>query len=105
MIHDLGAYMPRDRLQALTRGEQLPEQLHGAVLFADVSGFTPLTEALARALGPHRGAEAISAQINRIYDVLIAPVHRWRGSVVSFSGDAITCWFDDRDGPATPRAA
>ncbi|HEU4322872.1 MAG TPA: AAA family ATPase, partial [Roseiflexaceae bacterium] len=46
-----------------------------------------------------------SAQINRIYDVLIAPVHRWRGSVVSFSGDAITCWFDDRDGPATPRAA
>ncbi|GAB4199634.1 MAG: adenylate/guanylate cyclase domain-containing protein [Roseiflexaceae bacterium] len=105
MIHDLGAYIPRDRLQALARGEQLPELLHGTILFADVSGFTPLTEALSRALGPHRGAEAISLQINRIYDVLIAAVHRWRGSVVSFSGDAITCWFDQRDGAPVPRAA
>ena len=30
-----------------------------------------------------------------IYSALIAQVDRYRGSVISFSGDAITCWFDD----------
>jgi hypothetical protein len=27
---------------------------------------------------------------------MIAEVQRYGGSVVSFSGDAITCWFDDQ---------
>ena len=31
-------------------------------LFADISGFTPLTEALAKELGPQRGAEELTAQ-------------------------------------------
>jgi len=45
-----------DRRQALAGQMLLPERLTGAALFADISGFTPLTEALARDLGPQRGA-------------------------------------------------
>jgi class 3 adenylate cyclase len=46
-------------------------------------------------LGPQRGAEELARQLNRVYDVLIAEVHHYGGSVVGFSGDAITCWSDD----------
>ncbi|MCA9970512.1 MAG: tetratricopeptide repeat protein [Anaerolineales bacterium] len=92
------AYIPMDRRQALAQGRALPERSEGTVLFADISGFTPLTEALARELGPKRGAEELTVHLNRVYDALIAELHRLRGSVISFSGDAITCWFDQDDG-------
>ena len=87
-------YIPMDRRQALARGVMLPELTKGAALFADISGFTPLTESFARELGLQRGAEEITRQVNRVLTVLIDSVHRYGGSVVSFGGDAITCWFD-----------
>ncbi|MBA3531843.1 MAG: AAA family ATPase, partial [Ardenticatenales bacterium] len=59
----------------------------------DISGFTPLTEALAQALGPRRGAEELTQQLNLVYDALITEVDFHGGSVVGFAGDAITCWF------------
>jgi len=92
----LAAYLPQDRRQALARGEDLPARAHGAALFADIAGFTPLTEALDRALGARRGVEALTRQINYVYDALIGEVERYGGSVVGFAGDAITCWFDDQ---------
>ncbi len=33
-------------------------------------------------------------RINSAYDALIGEVDRFGGSVISFAGDAITCWFD-----------
>ena len=54
------SYIPRDRLQAMVDGVPVPETSVGAALFADISGFTPLTEALARALGPRHGAEELT---------------------------------------------
>ena len=55
-MESLIAYIPTDRRQALARGLELPDLTTGAALFADISGFTPLTEALVQALGPQRGA-------------------------------------------------
>jgi predicted ATPase/class 3 adenylate cyclase len=92
------AYIPIDRRLALARGENLPDRTSGAALFADISGFTPLTETLTRELGPQRGAEELSKQLIVIYSALINQVDQYRGSVISFSGDAITCWFDDTVG-------
>jgi adenylate cyclase len=109
----LAAYLPTDRLHALADGATLPSRARGTALFADISGFTPLTEALVRTLGPRRGAEELARQLNEIYDALIAEVDRYGGSVISFSGDAITCWFEDvgdggwgmgdREGALTPK--
>ena len=70
----------------------------GAALFADISGFTPLTEALARELGPQRGAEELTAHLNRVFHAVIAELDRYGGDVIYFSGDAITCWLDGDDG-------
>src|SRR5690242_13076204 len=93
----LSAYVPMDRRQAMRRGGSIPDHARGAALFADISGFTPLTEALDRALGPRRGAEALTRQLNQIYDALIFEVERYGGSVIGFAGDSITCWFSEND--------
>ncbi|MCL4858666.1 MAG: tetratricopeptide repeat protein [Caldilineaceae bacterium] len=85
--------MPQDRRHAIARGEPLPASGLGAVLFADISGFTPLTNALVQHFGPRRGADELTRRLNAVYSALITEVERYGGSVVGFSGDAITCWF------------
>ncbi|MBU0491100.1 MAG: tetratricopeptide repeat protein [Chloroflexi bacterium] len=102
---DLHAYLPQDRRRALARGEILPDQTTGAALLADIAGFTPLTEALTQALGPRRGSEELTRQINTVYDALITAIERYGGSVISFAGDAIICWFDGDTGPRAATAA
>lgn len=94
----LARFLPIDRRLALAAGRALPERDTGSVLFADIAGFTPLTEGLTRELGPQRGPEELTQQLDRIYADLIDAVHRYRGSVVGFGGDAITCWFPGDEG-------
>jgi class 3 adenylate cyclase/tetratricopeptide (TPR) repeat protein len=107
MTSSLSSYLPQDRRVALARGVSLPDRTMGTALFADVSGFTPLTEGLTQALGPRRGAEVLTHQLDKVYHALIAEVERYAGSVVGFAGDAIMCWFDissDHSGLAPKRA-
>jgi len=92
------AYIPGDRRRSLAGGTPMPDRLRGAALFADISGFTPLTEALANELGPHRGAEELTIHLNRVFQTLIDALQRYGGHVIYFSGDAITCWIDGDDG-------
>jgi len=102
-METFAAYIPMDRRQALVSGLDMPERMSGTALFADISGFTPLTEVLALEFGPQRGAEELTAHLNRVFTALIAEVDRYHGSVVSFSGDAITCWFgEDASHTAAP---
>jgi class 3 adenylate cyclase/tetratricopeptide (TPR) repeat protein len=92
------AYLAGDRRRALARGESLPERVRGAALFADISGFTPVTEALATELGSQRASEVLTGHLNRIFHAVIAELDRYGGEVIYFSGDAITCWLDGDDG-------
>lgn len=92
---DFTTYIPKDRLHALAGNKTLPDHTSGAALFADVSGFTPLTQTFAQTLGKKRGAEALLSILNPLFEALIEPVHRYGGSIIGFAGDAITCWFDD----------
>jgi len=87
-----------DRRQALANHNTLPNRAQGCVLFTDISGFTPLTSTMTKELGHTRAAEAITHQLNRFYAALIVEVHRYRGSVIGFVGDAITCWFAEDEG-------
>lgn len=96
----LESFIPPDRRRALAQGETLSDRAIGAVLFADVSGFTPLTEAMTRMLGARRGAEELTAALNRVYEVLLQEIERRGGSLVTFAGDAALCWF-----PGAPDAA
>lgn len=99
------AYIASDRRRALATGQSLPEETIGATLFADISGFTPLTTALVHSYGPRRGADELTRQLNLVYTALISEVERYGGSVIGFSGDAITCWFAAQPAPGEPTLA
>jgi class 3 adenylate cyclase/tetratricopeptide (TPR) repeat protein len=103
----LHLYLPQDRLRALAQQRALPAQAQGSALFADISGFTLLTEALALRHGERRGVEVLSQVVGEVYDALITEVERFGGSTLTFAGDAITCWFDAADDAeqAAPAAA
>ena len=90
-------YLPQDRLRALVRGEALLDRTSGSALFADISGFTALTESLRESLGARQGAEELSKQLGEVYSALIAEVEKYRGSVIGFAGDAMMCWFNRRN--------
>jgi adenylate cyclase len=99
------AYIPTDRRYAIAAGSELPERTYGAALFADISGFTALTEALASELGSHRASEELTAHLNRVFHAVIEELDRFGGSVIYFSGDAVTCWLDGDDGLRATAAA
>jgi class 3 adenylate cyclase/tetratricopeptide (TPR) repeat protein len=89
------AYIASDRLRALAGGEEVPTRALGAVLFADISGFTPLTNKLVERFGQRRGADELTRHLNAVYSALITEVERFGGHVIGFSGDAITCWHPE----------
>ncbi|HSH05738.1 MAG TPA: AAA family ATPase [Anaerolineae bacterium] len=99
------SFIPYDRRLTIPTNTPIPPHTLGTALFADISGFTPLTETLAHELGDKRGAEALTAQLNRVYTPLIAHIHQFGGAVLGFAGDAITCWFANDPGPAAAQCA
>eukprot|EP00056_Hartaetosiga_gracilis_P002016 m.49654 g.49654 ORF g.49654 m.49654 type:complete len:1204 (+) comp10873_c0_seq4:170-3781(+) len=65
----------------------------GAVLFADASGFTKMTQKLSK---HENGAEELTKIINAFFGALLVIVDSFGGDVVKFSGDAVTIvWFVD----------
>jgi class 3 adenylate cyclase len=93
-VTTLHIYLAQDRLRALARGESLPTRTTGSALFADISGFTALTEALRNSLGARRGAEELARRIEAVYSALITQIELFGGSVIEFAGDSMLCWFD-----------
>ncbi len=89
----LARYAPRLlRRRAHETGGALPtapalERLDCAVLFADISGFTPLAETLASR--GHEGTEALSHILNTYFTRLIDLVELHGGDVLKFAGDAL----------------
>jgi class 3 adenylate cyclase/tetratricopeptide (TPR) repeat protein len=86
------SYLAPDRLAALA-GAPLPASAEGTLLSVDIAGFTPLTAAFARIDGARVGADNLALLLNMVYDQLIRCVEQAGGSPVSFSGDAVLCWF------------
>ncbi|MBV6451429.1 MAG: hypothetical protein MHPDNHAH_02167 [Anaerolineales bacterium] len=84
----------------------LVEEFQAAVLFADISGFTLLTEQLAER-GP-AGVEALARILNEYFGQLINIIHEYGGDVVKFAGDAvIAVWViasDDGEAVSPTRA-
>jgi class 3 adenylate cyclase/tetratricopeptide (TPR) repeat protein len=67
------------------------EEMQAAILFADISGFTPLTERLAER-GP-TGVETLARVLNEYFGQLIDIIHEYGGDIVKFAGDAaIAVW-------------
>lgn len=66
-------------------------QLHGSMLFADLSGFTQLSARLTAS--GDAGPERISQVLNQHLGCVVQAVHACGGDVVKFAGDAVlACW-------------
>jgi class 3 adenylate cyclase len=70
---------PRDR------GRSEGERKQVTVLFADVSGFTSLSERL--------DPEDVHALMNQAFELMLGEVHRYEGTVNQFLGDGIMALF------------
>ncbi|NJN66593.1 MAG: tetratricopeptide repeat protein [Chloroflexaceae bacterium] len=102
------AYIP-GRLVARQMADPLPGRIsgsfwYGSLLFADLSGFTSLSEKLS-VLGK-QGAEEVSGVVNQLFEALVAEVLTHQGVLLKFGGDALTAFFDTESlGPLHAMAA
>lgn len=97
----LASYVPvvvQNRMFELGGGLQQAriDVLRGALLFADVSGFTALTERLA-ARGP-AGIELLVRRLNGYFGSLIDVILAYGGDVLKFAGDALVVVFNEAEG-------
>src|SRR5690349_22565394 len=74
------------------------EELQAAVLFADISGFTLLTERMAEK-GP-TGVEAIARILNEYFGQLIDIIHAYGGERGKLAGDPVLLVWPGGPGPA-----
>src|SRR3954462_2316205 len=91
-LRALASYLPKLIVQRANDGrldgkDPVAEHFSAALLFADVSGFTRLTERLA-AQGP-AGTEHLTQILNLYFGRIIDIVEHWGGDVVKFAGDAL----------------
>ena len=81
-------------------------EIPGTLVFADVSGFTPLTERLARR--GKVGAEELTDTLNTVFRELLHVAGQLGGDCLKFGGDALlllfTGPFHERRGAAAARA-
>ena len=89
----LRPYLPRVAIRALAEAPAPHVALlPGTLVFADVSGFTKLSERLAR-LGAE-GAERISEAIGTSFTSLLAVAYANGGGLLKFGGDALLLFFE-----------
>jgi predicted ATPase/class 3 adenylate cyclase len=69
----------------------VPTRTDAVVLFADIAGFTAMSEALAR-VGRY-GAEELSRILNDYFGCMVERAVAYGGSVVRLTGDALTVLF------------
>ena len=93
-------YLPRHLVGTeLTTGDVAPVGgafLDGALLFADISGFTAMSERLST-LGVE-GAEQVTALVNRYFSAMLEVLFAYGGDLFKFGGDALLAYFPDTIG-------
>ncbi|MGD8858052.1 MAG: AAA family ATPase, partial [Chloroflexota bacterium] len=74
---------------------RLAGSFEAVTLFVDISGFTPITDAI-MGHGQH-GAEVLAGIIREVFDPLVRSVFEHGGFVTNFAGDAFTAVFPIED--------
>ncbi len=95
-VNPLAPYLPRLVVDWIgDASEDLHRQIVGTVAFVDISGFTKLSERLAR--HGKVGAEVLSETINRCFVELLAVAYDEGGGLLKFGGDALLLLFTGPD--------
>jgi class 3 adenylate cyclase/tetratricopeptide (TPR) repeat protein len=96
LIPSVTPYVPRILLRHLAEDpDALCWAIEGSVVFVDISGFTKLSEKLAK-IGKE-GAEQVTDAIEACFTDLLAVAYANDGSLIKFGGDALLLLFEDDD--------
>jgi class 3 adenylate cyclase/tetratricopeptide (TPR) repeat protein len=88
----LRAYAPRLLTRWLAEQPHLSfRTLEGSMVFVDISGFTKMSERLAR--HGKVGAEEVTEVLGAVFAKLLAVAYGEDGSLLKFGGDALLLWF------------
>ncbi len=89
----LSLYVPRILQQRIAEGQGRGGwTVTGTAAFVDISGFTKLSEQLARK--GREGAEQITEVIGRSFEHILQVAYDRGGSLLKFGGDALLLWFE-----------
>lgn len=95
LLQTISTYLPRQVITPLlnnpTIGKVEGNFVSGTMMFADISGFTAMSEKLSQ-LGK-KGAEEITAIVNRFFSALLQVTERYDGDLLKFGGDALLVFF------------
>jgi class 3 adenylate cyclase/tetratricopeptide (TPR) repeat protein len=92
----LTPYVPRIVIDWLRNSPEADAQtVDGSLLFADISGFTKLSEALAKR--GKVGAELMRDALNGVFIALLDDAYDYGASLIKWGGDAILLLFDEHD--------
>ncbi|MGH2785131.1 MAG: adenylate/guanylate cyclase domain-containing protein [Actinomycetota bacterium] len=92
----LRPYLPRLAVEWLAEhADESHREIDGTVAFVDISGFTKLSERLARR--GKVGAEELSETIGGCFTELLAVAYAAGGSLIKFGGDALLLLFRGED--------
>ncbi len=104
LVQAVAAFVPTHVVRGIVDGRPpvpgVASVSEGAVIFADVAGYTPMAERLARLMRGQtdesgaRGAEELNRLINQSFSAMMAVVQQYGGVVTRFSGDALTAFFE-----------
>ena len=75
-------------------GQADGEFVEGTLLFADISGFTAMSERLSQ-IG-REGAEEVTAVVNSYFDAMLDILRAHNGQLIRFGGDALLGLFTER---------
>src|SRR4051812_40770829 len=92
----LDAYVPQIVLRMLAETPRARfRTVEATVVFADISGFTRLSERLARS--GREGAEELADAIGGCLSALLAVAHANGGELLKIAGDALLLLFEGED--------
>ncbi|MGZ5129279.1 MAG: tetratricopeptide repeat protein [Actinomycetota bacterium] len=98
VVASLSPYLPRLALQWVSDDDaSLSRDVEGTVVFVDISGFTNLSEKLAKV--GREGAEALAEAIGSTFGRLLAVAYGEGGGLIKFGGDALFLLFTGPEHP------
>ncbi|MDY7077485.1 MAG: adenylate/guanylate cyclase domain-containing protein, partial [Chloroflexota bacterium] len=95
LLHTVSTYLPRQVVAPLLAnpepGKVEGNFTYGTMMFADISGFTAMSEKLSQS--GREGAEEITKIINGFFTALLEVADHYGGDLIKFGGDALLLFF------------
>ena len=89
----LKPYVPRLLIEWVRDSPEIPyRQVEGSLAFVDISGFTALTERLARR--GKVGAEILRDTLDGVFNALLDEAYLWGAGLIKWGGDALLLLYD-----------